>query len=49
MRYRVLHEGPGQLHLKLARGRLSEREADILYYALIDRLEGIAPRRSKTV
>ena len=39
MRYRVLHEGPGQLHLKLARGRLSEREADILYYALIDRLE----------
>ena len=39
MRYRVLHEGSGQLHLKLARGRLSEREADILYYALIDRLE----------
>ena len=39
MKYRVLHEGPGQLHLKLARGRLSPEEADVLYYALTDRME----------
>ncbi len=39
MKYRVLHEGPGQLHLKLARGRLSPEEADVLYYSLTDRME----------
>ena len=39
MRYRIVHESPRLLHLELARGRLSDKEADILYYALSDRME----------
>jgi len=41
MRYRILHEGSGYLHLALERGRLSAEEADILYYALLERREVI--------
>ena len=41
MRYSIVKESSGLLHLKLARGRLSTQEADILYYALTDRLEVI--------
>ena len=37
MKYRILYEGRDRLHLELARGRLSQREADILYYALMER------------
>ena len=37
MRYRIVHEGPGRLHIALARNRLSGREADIFYYSLIER------------
>jgi len=37
MRYRIVHEGPGRLHIALDRVRLSSKEADILYYALIER------------
>lgn len=41
MRYRILHERPGYLRLALERGRLSTEEADILYYALLERREVI--------
>jgi len=37
MRYRIKRQSPGRIHLALARGRLSREEADILYYALIER------------
>ena len=37
MRYRIRHEGPGSLHIALDRSRLSKQEADILYYALIEK------------
>ena len=39
MRYRILHESRDRIHLALARGRLSAEEADILYYALLERRE----------
>ncbi len=39
MRYRILHESRDRVHLALARGRLSAQEADILYYALLERRE----------
>ena len=41
MKYRILYEGRDRLHLGLARGRLSQREADILYYALAERRDVI--------
>ncbi len=41
MRYSILHEAPGRLHIGLARQRLGDREADILYYALIERRDVI--------
>lgn len=37
MRYRIVHRGQDRLRLALERGRLTEREADILHYALADR------------
>ncbi len=37
MRYSVKHEGPGSLHIDLARTCLTDQEADILYYALMER------------
>ena len=39
MRYRILHESRDRVHLALARGRLSAQEADILYYAMLERRE----------
>ena len=39
MRYKIVYESPRLLHLELTRGRLSDKEADILYYALDDRLD----------
>ncbi len=37
MRYRIVHRAKRQLHLDLAMRRLQEQEADVLYYALIER------------
>ncbi len=37
MKYTVLHKAKGQLHLALPRRRLTGEEADVLYYALLDR------------
>ena len=37
MRYSIVHRSPDRLRLALARGRLSSREADVLYYALLER------------
>ena len=41
MRYRITHEGTCRLHIDLDRNRLTGREADILYYALIERRDVI--------
>ncbi|MBR4703553.1 MAG: heavy metal translocating P-type ATPase [Oscillospiraceae bacterium] len=41
MRYRIVHTSPDRVHLALARGRLSPQEADILYYALLERRDVI--------
>ena len=37
MRYRIKRQAQNRLHLILERGRLTQEEADILYYALIER------------
>ncbi len=37
MRYSIVHRSPDRLRLALTRGRLSSREADVLYYALLER------------
>ena len=37
MRYRIKRQAQNRLHLILERGRLTKEEADILYYALIER------------
>ena len=37
MRYRIVHKSPDRVHLALTRGRLSAQEADVLYYALLER------------
>ena len=39
MRYRIVHQSPERLHLALAGGRLSPREADVLYYGLLEKRE----------
>ncbi len=37
MKYRIVHSSNYTLHLSLAKHRLTEQEADVLYYALIER------------
>ena len=37
MKFTVLHRAKGQIHLDLARRRLTGEEADALYYSLLDR------------
>ena len=39
MRYRIIRQSRDRLHLELVRGSLSSKEADVLYFALCDRLD----------
>ena len=41
MRYKILYNGRDLLRLELKRGALSEKEADVLYYALSERRDVI--------
>ena len=45
MKFTVNHKAKGQLDIDLAYRRLSEEEADVLYYALVD-LPGVHNVRS---
>ena len=53
MRYQIIHETEGQLHIKLPFRRLTEREADLVYYGLTNHTDVISthvfPRTASAV
>ncbi|MBR0383053.1 MAG: heavy metal translocating P-type ATPase [Eubacterium sp.] len=53
MRYQIIHETEGQLHIKLPFRRLTEREADLVYYGLANHTDVISthvfPRTASAV
>ena len=42
MKYHIKHQAEGQLHIKLPVRRLTEEEADVLYYDLVERRDVIS-------
>ena len=36
MKFRLIHQSPNRFHLDLTKKRLTESEADVLYYTLIE-------------